>query len=199
MAWDTDKTRQLLLDAATEEFSAHGLAGGRIDRIAERAGVNKERIYPYFGGKEALFDAVVAKELGDVASDVPLEGTGPEAVGRYAERLFDRIVERPQLGRLMAWEGLTRGGDVAAFVARDEHCHRKIETLTAVLPGISAEEAGQLLLTIITLTDGWAVFPQLGLMFAGGDAARDARRAAVGSIAALAARDLVERAASARR
>lgn len=193
MAWDTDKTRQLLLDAATEEFSAYGLAGGRIDRIAERAGVNKERIYPYFGGKEALFDAVVAKELGDVASDVPLDGVGPEAVRRYAERLFDRIVARPQLGRLMAWEGLTRGRDIAAFVARDEHCHRKIETLTTVLPGISAAEAGQLLLTIITLTDGWAVFPQLSLMFAGGDSAHDARRAAVGSIAELASRDLLAR------
>ena len=44
MAWDTERTKQLLLDAATEEISSFGLAGARIDRIAASAGVHKERI-----------------------------------------------------------------------------------------------------------------------------------------------------------
>lgn len=189
MAWDTEKTQRLLLEAATAEFSEHGLAGGRIDRIADRAGVNKERIYSYFGGKDALFDAALAKELGDVAADVPIEGHGPDAVGDYAARLFDRIIERPELGRLMAWEGLTRGAAVTAFAPRHEHCRDKVAALLEVLPGISRDDARQLLLTIITLTDGWAVFPQLGLMFAGGDAHKDARREAIRTLATLAARE----------
>lgn len=190
MAWDTEKTQRLLLAAATQEFSEYGLAGGRIDRIADRAGVNKERIYSYFGGKDALFDAALAKELGDVASDVPIEGHGPDAVGDYAARLFDRIVARPELGRLMAWEGLTRGADVTDFMPRDSHCRDKVTSLLEVLPGISRESARQLLLTIITLTDGWAAFPQLGLMYAGGDAQKDARREAIRTLAILAAREL---------
>jgi AcrR family transcriptional regulator len=44
MAWDTERTKALLLAAATEEFSEKGLAGARVDRIAAAAGVNKERI-----------------------------------------------------------------------------------------------------------------------------------------------------------
>ena len=40
MAWDVERTKQLLLDAATAEFSAYGMAGARIDRIAASAGVN---------------------------------------------------------------------------------------------------------------------------------------------------------------
>jgi AcrR family transcriptional regulator len=59
MAWDTAKTKRLLLDAAVDEFAAHGPEGARIDRIAAAAGVNKERIYPYFGGKQQLFSAEV--------------------------------------------------------------------------------------------------------------------------------------------
>ncbi|MGX9902297.1 TetR family transcriptional regulator [Arthrobacter sp. SA17] len=49
MAWDIERTKALLLQAATAEFSEKGLAGARIDRIAAAAGINKERIYQYFG------------------------------------------------------------------------------------------------------------------------------------------------------
>ena len=62
MAWDTERTKRLLLDAATAEFSAYGLAGARIDRIAATAGVNKERIYQYFGKKDELFAQVLATD-----------------------------------------------------------------------------------------------------------------------------------------
>ncbi|WP_309107635.1 TetR family transcriptional regulator [Arthrobacter sp.] len=70
-----------LLQAATAEFSERGLAGARIDRIAAAAGVNKERIYQYFGKKDELFDAVLATELVRVVAEVPLEGKGPAALG----------------------------------------------------------------------------------------------------------------------
>ena len=34
-----------------------------MTRIAERAGINKERLYKYFGDKQALFETVLADEL----------------------------------------------------------------------------------------------------------------------------------------
>lgn len=165
MAWDTERTRRLLLEAATAEFSAYGPDGARVDRIAAQAGVNKERIYQYFGSKDALFDAVIAHELGAVTADVPISGSGPEAIGDYAAALLERIVEHPELGRLIAWEGLVRGTEVEAREERWRHCHDKIAAVEAALPGVSARQAGHLLLTIVTLTDGWRVFPQLGAMF----------------------------------
>ena len=40
------------------EFALHGVDGARINRIAERARAGKERIYAWFGDKDALFDTV---------------------------------------------------------------------------------------------------------------------------------------------
>jgi AcrR family transcriptional regulator len=48
---DAEATKARLLAAGTEEFAAHGFAGARIDRIAERAGANKRLIYMYFADK----------------------------------------------------------------------------------------------------------------------------------------------------
>ena len=50
-----NETRQRIFDAAVQEFAENGFAGARIDRIAELAGVNKQRIYAYFNDKEGLF------------------------------------------------------------------------------------------------------------------------------------------------
>ena len=57
--------RQAILDAATAEFSAHGLGGARIDQIALRSGSNKRLIYYYFGNKDDLFLAVVGAVVGE--------------------------------------------------------------------------------------------------------------------------------------
>ena len=46
-----------ILDAATAEFSARGIAGARVDRIADAAACNKALLYSYFGNKDQLFDA----------------------------------------------------------------------------------------------------------------------------------------------
>jgi AcrR family transcriptional regulator len=56
---DPERTRAAILSAATEEFTASGLTGARVDAIAKRAGVNKRMIYHYFGGKEGLYLAVL--------------------------------------------------------------------------------------------------------------------------------------------
>jgi AcrR family transcriptional regulator len=48
---DADRSQKEILDAALAEFAEHGLGGARMDRIAERAGVNKRLIYYYFENK----------------------------------------------------------------------------------------------------------------------------------------------------
>ena len=40
-----EASRARILDAARIEFVTHGLSGGRVDRIAEPSGVNKNLIY----------------------------------------------------------------------------------------------------------------------------------------------------------
>jgi AcrR family transcriptional regulator len=58
---DAGRTQAAILAAATHEFARHGLAGARVDRIAMRAKTNKRMLYYYFGGKEALFLAVLER------------------------------------------------------------------------------------------------------------------------------------------
>ena len=42
---DPDATRAAILKSATDEFAQHGLGGARVDRIAEKAGINKRMLY----------------------------------------------------------------------------------------------------------------------------------------------------------
>jgi len=41
---DADRTRQAILAAAEEEFADKGLAGARVDAIAEQSGANKRML-----------------------------------------------------------------------------------------------------------------------------------------------------------
>ena len=56
---DPRRTSAAVLAAAVKEFSEKGFGGARVNRIAARAKVNKRMLYHYFGGKEALYLAVL--------------------------------------------------------------------------------------------------------------------------------------------
>jgi hypothetical protein len=66
-----DATRARLLEAATEEFARHGIAGARVDRIAAAARANKNLIYVYYTNKETLFRAVFEAHVVRLLGDVP--------------------------------------------------------------------------------------------------------------------------------
>lgn len=46
-----------ILRAAIEEFAEHGRDGVRMERVAERAGLNKSLVYRYFENRETLYEA----------------------------------------------------------------------------------------------------------------------------------------------
>ncbi|MGX7693738.1 TetR/AcrR family transcriptional regulator [Gordonia polyisoprenivorans] len=154
MAWDTETTRRRLLDAGTRQFAAHGFAGARLDAIGRDAGVNKERVYRYFGDKRGLFTAVLTRELASLLEGVDPAGAGPEAIGRFAGALFDRCAERPHLPRLLAYESLELDAAVG-IDARNPMCARNIAGFRAVVPGLDRTAAEQLLFSVISLVVGW--------------------------------------------
>ncbi len=53
------RTSAAILAASVREFAEKGYGGARINEIARRTGVNKRMLYHYFGGKEALYLAVL--------------------------------------------------------------------------------------------------------------------------------------------
>ena len=139
-------------------------------RIAERAGINKERLYNYFGDKQALFETVLTDELDKLAASVaPVPGF--EDIGEFAGRTFDYHAAHPELVRLMLWEGLS-GGRVADEANRTAHYQDKARAYAAaqrdgVLDGDLDPE--HLVFMIIGLSAWWASAPQLARMLTGAD------------------------------
>lgn len=58
-------TKRKILDAALDEFSAHGFEGARVDRIARRAEINKAMIFYYFSSKQNLYRMLIRNALLD--------------------------------------------------------------------------------------------------------------------------------------
>lgn len=102
---NAEATRERILEAALAEFSAYGIAGARVDRIAETAGCNKNLIYVYFTDKETLFSTVLMKHLMRVHEEQPFT---PDDLPGYAGKLFDWAMANPDLMRLLAWSTLER-------------------------------------------------------------------------------------------
>jgi AcrR family transcriptional regulator len=101
---DAERTRQQLLDAAVVEFGAHGFGGARVSEIAARAGVNKQLISYYFGGKEGLYRAVADRwRAGEPAIAADAESLG-EVVAAYART----SIAQPDLLRLLVREAVDR-------------------------------------------------------------------------------------------
>src|SRR4051794_38200485 len=91
-----EATRARILEAATAEFAQHGIAGARVDRIADAARTNKAQLYAYFGSKDALFDTVFDASIEHILDVVPI---GAADLADWAVRLYDEYLARPDLIR----------------------------------------------------------------------------------------------------
>ena len=86
------------------EFAAHGFGGARVSEIATRAGVNKQLISYYFGGKEGLYRAVADRWRSGEPSITADAGTLDEVVAAYAQV----AMAQPDWLRLLVREGVDR-------------------------------------------------------------------------------------------
>jgi len=187
MAWSTDETKQRLLAAASAEFAAYGLHGTTMERIATRAGINKERLYNYFGDKKRLFATVLVEELAQVAAAVPIDALRHEDAGAYAGRCFDYLVAHPDFMRLLHWEALEYGEDEVPDEARRTASYRqKVDAFAATQSDgtlVGQPDAAHLYFLILAVAQWWFAAPQIARMITGSAghsrAEHDRRRAAV--------------------
>jgi len=107
-----DRTRAAILAAATGEFTAHGLAGARVDAIAAQAAVNKRMIYHYFGDKDGLYLAVLEDIYAGIrTAEIGLRLDDREPVEGIRELVlftWDYFVAHPEFLSLLATENLHR-------------------------------------------------------------------------------------------
>jgi AcrR family transcriptional regulator len=111
---DPEKTKQDILNVATEEFAAYGLSGGRVDAIAEKTRTSKRMIYYYFGSKEGLYLAVLEKayrKIRSLESDLELTDMPPaEALRTLIASTFDHDERNPDFVRLVSIENIHHAG-----------------------------------------------------------------------------------------
>ena len=109
---DADRSRDAILAAARDEFATHGLAGARVDRIAERADVNKRLLYYYFDNKDTLFRAVLEDAYGQIRTaeqQLHLADLPPaDAVRKLTEFTWNYYLAHPEFLTLLNSENLHR-------------------------------------------------------------------------------------------
>ncbi|TFZ08577.1 TetR family transcriptional regulator [Ramlibacter humi] len=102
---DADRSQSTILAAARDEFAEFGLGGARMDRIAERAALNKRLIYYYFEDKEALFQAVLEQSYRDIRQaeqQLNLQELQPaEALRKLVEFTWDYYLQHPEFLTLL--------------------------------------------------------------------------------------------------
>jgi AcrR family transcriptional regulator len=144
-------TKARILEAAVAEFSKHGIAGARVDRITTQAGVNNSLLFRYFGSKAQLFDAVFDQLAGSTVEGVPFD---PTNLAEYAGRLFDYYEANPDIVRLSAWYQLERTDDSLPVHVLNSHANKVSLLAEAQRSGLVSSRlpAEQLLNMIIHLS-----------------------------------------------
>jgi len=117
-------------DAAMKLFGAQGVAASSMRAVAHAAGVSPGLIVHHFSSREGLIRAVdetVLARINLALSEVPIEGSGAELLGRRAEAVAAFLQSQPALcdylGRALA-EGTEASAELFhrlfLFAARDE-------------------------------------------------------------------------------
>ncbi|WP_439030960.1 TetR family transcriptional regulator [Gordonia terrae] len=152
MARDAEATKLRILAAATDEFSAHGFAGGRVERIAAKAESNVRMIYAYYGGKNGLFDATLADALRRMAENVPPR---PEDLAGWAGDVFDHHQRFPEVLRLNMWAQLERPDSSAE--PSEIYRNKALAVATNAAQPLSAVDV---LVFIYAIAQAWQLSPK---------------------------------------
>ena len=84
-----------VIRGARSVFFEHGLAGARVDQIADAAGVSKATMYAHFPSKTALFTEVVSRECDMLAEELEtlLRAQGPteETLQSFSDALISLV------------------------------------------------------------------------------------------------------------
>jgi len=134
---DADRSALAILAAARDEFSEHGLGGARMERIAERAGLDKRLIYYYFENKDSLFRAVLEHtylDIREAEKQLHLNDLPPaQAVRKLTEFTWNYYLAHPEFLTLLNSANLHRARHLEGSARAVELNTPLIQTLGGVL------------------------------------------------------------------
>ena len=133
MASDGESPRRdRILAAALAEFSRHGFAGARVERIAASAGVNKQLLFHYFGSKRGLHRAAMKALLESQATAGQTARPPADRLRDLATQLATTMESHPALLALLA---SASGEDEAAATATEWLARAKRQARQILLDG----------------------------------------------------------------
>lgn len=107
-------TEDKIAEAAREVFVEKGMAGARMQEIADKAGINKSLLHYYFRSKEKLFDFVFAKimkKIGSMLGGIMEDSVSIESkITRFVDTYLDLFLRNPFLPNFILGE-ITRNPD----------------------------------------------------------------------------------------
>ena len=152
---DAERTREAILVAAEDYFARFGFEGTSLHQIAEAAGVARSTPAYFFGSKEELYAAVLARVIArgqEVMARAYATGgeddSLADAVERFVTALVDFLGHDQNFLRLMQREALGGGSRVAEFFGRAVEDARTALGPAAKKAGIAPE---RLLLDLVAL------------------------------------------------
>jgi AcrR family transcriptional regulator len=97
-------TREAILDAAEVLFAERGVDGVAVRDLARELGLTPSSLYNHFAGKQALYEAVLARGLAPFAAligDTDPNAVTREGVRRMVSVIVDHLAAHPHLARLI--------------------------------------------------------------------------------------------------
>ena len=153
-------TRLRLLDAAAQEFAAHGYAATTVARLAAAAGVSVQTLYLAWGSKRALLRAYMDDALaGGVGSpaDAVHRFVGLSPYGRLVElaNLVTEVAERAATGWRLYRDAAAVDAEIAADW--DELQMLRHRTFTHALEPIPADALADGLTIARVVDTAWTI------------------------------------------
>ncbi len=134
------QAREALLDAASRLFAARGVEGVSLRRIADQAGVTPAMVHYYFGSKEGLHDALLARTFTGVLERLRSESRAGGGLKQLLDVLFATIAAEPWIPTLVVREVLTEGGRFREEFIREYATHVAALFPSLIRKGIDADD-----------------------------------------------------------
>ena len=176
------ENEERILDAALEEFSAHGFRGATIDRIADHAGMSKPNLLYYFRRKQDMYEALIARLLDtwlEPLRELNAVGDPLPELQSYIRRKLEMARDYPRESRLFANEILQGAPRIKRLLESELKplVDEKVEVLNGWMKDgrISTVDARHLIFSIWSTTQHYADFDTQVQVILGPDRGSDGR------------------------
>ncbi len=114
---ETESTRERILDVAERLFAQQGFAGTVVRDIAREVGLTAPSLYNHFDGKQALYEAVLARGVQPLVDLMDGLGTEDDAHSNdVLDAIIDHFASHPNVAKLIQHESLIGGASLSQIV-----------------------------------------------------------------------------------